>query len=192
MTTVFREVPSNFWLLLFHTDKTTTIDKLSETTRNTFADSMPPSMSNALQILMCSRNAQYISREHLQKEFSCGQLKEICQTMPSNHHHTLLYLPDCAFLKQTILQVLSTTNNAHVKLMTVSYPENFLSRNKQQIIRQRHFSKRREDEIPHESKDHTRTWLQIQKCVGVRKTQFTGSIRWVRECIVSFSTSARA
>ena len=50
--------------------------------------------------------------------------------MPSNHHHTLLYLPDCAeaetFLKQTILQVLSTTNNANVKLMTVSYPENFL------------------------------------------------------------------
>ena len=128
--TVFREVPSNFWLLLFHTDETTTIEKLSETTRNTFPDSMPPSLCNALQILMCSHNAQYLSREHLQNEFSCGQLEEICQTMPSNHHHTLLYLPDCAeaetFLKQTILQVLSTTNNAHVKLMTVSYPENFL------------------------------------------------------------------
>ena len=50
--------------------------------------------------------------------------------MPSNHHHTLLYFPGCAegenFLKQIILQVLSTTNNAHVKLMIVSYPEKFL------------------------------------------------------------------
>ena len=66
------------------------------------------------------------------------------------------------------------------------------SRNKQQISRQCHFSRRREDEIPHESKDHRRTWLQIQNCVGVRKTQFTGRIRWVRESIVSLSTSARA
>ena len=66
------------------------------------------------------------------------------------------------------------------------------SRNKQQINQQFHFSQRREDAMPHESEDHTRTWLQIQKCVGVRKTQFTGSIRWVRESIVSFSRSARA
>ena len=157
---------------------------------------MPPSLCNALQILMCSHNAQYLSREHLQSEFSCGQLEEICQTMPSNHHHTLLYLPDCAevetFLKQTSLQVLSTTNNSHVKLMTVISGKLSQSRNKQQIGRQCHFSKRREDEVPHESKAHRRTWLPIQKCVGVRKTQFTGRIRWVRESIVSLSTSARA
>ena len=130
MTTFFREIPSNFWLLLFHTDETTTIEKLSETTRKMFPDSMPPSLCNALKNLMCSHNAKNLSREHLQNEFSCGQLEEICQTVPSNHRHTLLYLPDCAeaetFLKQTILQVLSTANNAHVKLMTVSYPENFL------------------------------------------------------------------
>ena len=129
MITVFSEVPSNFWLLLFHTDETTIIEKISETTRNTFPDSMPPSLCSDLQILMCSHTAQNLGREHLQNEFSCGQLEEICQTMPSSHHHTLLYLPDCAeaetFLKQTI-QVLPTTNNAHVKLMTVSYPENFL------------------------------------------------------------------
>ena len=130
MTTVFREIPSNFWLLLFHTDETTTIEKLSETTRNTFPDPMPPSLCKVLQILVYSHNAQNLSREHLQNEFSCGQLEENCQTLPSNHHHILLYLPDCAegetFLKQTILQILSTTNNAHVKMMTVSYPENFL------------------------------------------------------------------
>ena len=131
MTTVFRGFPSIFWLLPFQTDETNISGKLSETTRSTFPDSMPPSLCNALQILNCSHNAQYLSREHLQNELSCGQLEEIYKTMRSNHHHTLLYLPDCAeaeiFLKQTILHVLSTTNNTHVKLMTVSYPDNFLS-----------------------------------------------------------------
>ena len=159
MTTVFKQVPSNFWLLLFHTDETTTMEKLSETTWNTFPDSMSPSLCNALQILVCSHNAHFLSREHLQNKFSCGQLEGICQKMPSNHHNTLLYVPDCAeveiFVKQkTILQALSTRNNAHVKLMTVSYPENFQSRNKQQIKRHFHFSQRWEDAIPHESEDH--------------------------------------
>ena len=196
MTTVFREVPVKFCLLLFHTDETNTIEKLSETTRNTFPDSMPPSLCNALQILVCSYNAQYLSQAHLQKEFSCGQLEGICQMMPSNHHHTLLYLSDCAaaetLLKQTILQVLSTTNNAHVKLMSLISGKFSQSRNSQQICRQFHFSQGREDEIPQESEDHIRTWLAIRKCVGVRETQFTGSIRWVRESIVFFSTPAWA
>ena len=129
MTSVFREVPSDFWLLIFHTDETTTIEKLSDTTRFTFPDSMPPSLCNALQFLVCSHNAQYLTREHLQNEFSCGHLEEFCQAMPSNHHHTLLYLPDCAeaetFLKQTILQVLSITNNAHVKFMKSDIPNTF-------------------------------------------------------------------
>ena len=197
MTTVFREVPSNFWLLLFHTDETTTIENLSETTRITFPDSMPPSLCNALQILMCSHNAQYSSREHLQNEFSCGQLEEICQTISSNHHHTLLYLPDCAeaetFVKQTILQVLSTANNARVKLMTVSYPENFLrAETNNKSAASAIWVRGEKMKSLMNLKDHRRTWLQVRKCVGVRKTQFTGSIRWVKESIVSFSTSARA
>ena len=162
---------------------------------------MPHSLCNALQILVCSHYAQFLSRQHLQNEFSCGKLEEICQTMSSNHHHTLIYLLDCAeaetFLKQTILQVLSTTNNAHVKLMTVSYsyPVNFLKAETNNLSAACAISVRGEkmkSEIPLESEDHRRTWLQIQKCVGIRKTEFTGSIDWVRESIVSLSTSARA
>ena len=49
--------------------------------------------------------------------------------MPWNQHHTLLHLSGCTetktFLKQTILQILSATNNVDEKLMTVSKPENF-------------------------------------------------------------------
>ena len=130
MTTLFREVPSNFWLLLFYTDKNTTVQNLFETTGQTFPDTMPPSLCNALEILMFSQNAQYVSRQHQENDVNFGHLDGICQTLPSNHHHILLFIPACVnaekILKQTIIQVLSTAQNAHVKLMTVSYPENFL------------------------------------------------------------------
>ena len=131
MTTVLREVPSNFWLLLFYTDENTTVQNILETTRQIFPETMPPSLCNALEIFMCSQNAQYISRQHQENVVIFGHLDGICQTLPSNHHHTLLFIPACVdaekILKQTIIQVLSTAQNAHVKLMTVSYPENFLT-----------------------------------------------------------------
>ena len=130
MTTVFREIPSNFWLLLFYTDENTRVQNLFETTGQTFPDTMPPSLCKPLGILICSQNAQYVSRQHQENDVNFGHLDGICQTLPSNHHHTLLFIPACVdaekILKQTIMQVLSTAQNAHVKLMTVSYPENFL------------------------------------------------------------------
>ena len=130
MTTVSREIPSNFWLLLFYTDENTTVQNLFEITGQTFPDTMPLSLCNALEILMCSQNAQNVSRKHQENDINLGHLDGNCQTLPSNHLHTLLFIPACVdaekFLKQTIMQVLSTAQNAHVKLMTVSYPENFL------------------------------------------------------------------
>ena len=130
MTSVFREVPSNFWLLLFYTDEKTAAQNLFETTGKTLPDSMPPSFCNALEILMCSQNAQYVSRQHQENEVYFGHLDGICETLPSNHHHTLLFIPDYSkaenLPKQTIIQVSSAAENAQVKLMTVSYPENFL------------------------------------------------------------------
>ena len=79
---------------------------------------------------MCSQNAQYVSRQHQENEVNFGHLDGICETLPSNHHHTLLFIPDYSkaenLLKQTFIQVLSTAQNSHVKLMTVSYPKNFL------------------------------------------------------------------
>ena len=130
MTNVFREVLSNFWLLLFYTDKIPTTEQFFETTENTFPDSMPPSLCSSLEILVCSQNAQFLRKERLENELSCRQLAEICETLPSNHHHTLLYHSDCTddatFLKQTNFRVLSTTNNAHVKFMPFSNAEYYL------------------------------------------------------------------
>ena len=96
---------------------------------------MPPSLCNALKILMWSHNAQYVSRQHQENEVNFGHLDGLCETLPSNHHATLQFIPNCSkaenILKQTIIQVLSAAQNAHVKLMTVSSPENFFSEQKQ-------------------------------------------------------------
>ena len=105
MTTVFREVPSNSWLLLFYIDGNTTVQNLSETTGQTFPDTMTPSLCNALEVLMFSRNAQYVNKQHEENDFNFGHLDGICQTLPSNHHHTLPFIPASGdaekILKQT-------------------------------------------------------------------------------------------
>ena len=82
MTTVFREIPSNFWLLLVYTDEKTTVQNLFETTAQTFPDTRPPSLCNALEILMCSQNGQYVSRQHQENDVNFGHLVGICQTLP--------------------------------------------------------------------------------------------------------------
>ena len=196
MTTVFREIPSNFWLLLFYTDENATVQNLFETTGQTFPDSMPPSLYNALEILMCSQNAQYVSRQHQENDVNFGHLDGICQTLPSNHHHTLLLIPASVdaekILKQTIMQVLSTAQNAHVKLMTVSYTENFSQSRNKQIKHKCHFSQRRKDAITIEKEDDRWNWLQLQVYVGVWKAKSIGNVRWYREGIVSFSTTSWA
>ena len=138
------------------------------------------SLCKALEIIVCSQNAHNLSREHLGNEFSCRQLEGIREALPSNHHHTRLYLSDCGdaetFLKQTNAQVLSTTNNAYVKLMTASWPEICL-RAETDKLAAISVCQRREDAILDEWEDRRSTWLQIQNCVGVWKIHFTKNIR---------------
>ena len=151
---------------------------------------MPPSLCKALEILMCSQNAQYVSRQHQENDVNFGHLDGICQTLPSNHHHTLLFIPACVdaeqILEQTIIQVLSTAQNAHVKLMTVSHPENFLRAETNKFKHKSHFSHRRKDAITIEKEDNWWNWLQLQVYVGVWKAKSIGNVRWYREGIVSF------
>ena len=130
MTTVFIEVFSNFWLLLFYTGENTTVQNLFETTGQTFLDTVPRSLCNALDILMCLQNAQYVRRQHQENDVSFGYPDGICQTLPPNHDHTLLFFATCVnatkLPRQTIIQILSTAQNSHVELMKGSCPEEFL------------------------------------------------------------------
>ena len=65
-----------------------------------------------------------------------------------------------------------------IKMMTVSYPEIFFRAETNNNSAARFFSsQRRKVAIPHEPQDHRKTWLQIQKCVEVWKTQLAGSMR---------------
>ena len=196
MTTVFREIPSKIWLLLFYTDEITTVQNLFEITGQTFPETMPLSLCNALEILMCSQNAQYVSRQHQEKDVNLGHLDGICQTLPSNHHDTLLFTPVCVdaqkILKQTIMQVLSTAQNAHVKFMTVSYPENFLRAETNKLNTSAISVRGEKMQSLLKKKDDRWNWLQLQVYVGVWKAKSIGNVRWYREGIVSFSTTGWA
>ena len=76
------------------------------------------------------QNAQLFSRIHWKNEVNVRRLDGISQTLHSNHHHKLLTFPVCVnaenLIKQTIVQVRETQQYVSIKLMTVSYPENFL------------------------------------------------------------------
>ena len=193
MTTVSREVPSNFWLLLFYTYENTTVQNFFKTTGQTFPDTMPPSLCNGLEILMCSQNAQYVSRQHQENDVTFGHLDGICQTLPSNHHRTLLFIPACVnaekILKQTIIQVLSTAQNAHVKLMTVSYPENFLRAEANKL-----------NTFQSEAKICNPYWLRSRQMELAATSAIRGNIKckiqWERPVLkrrnVSFSTTSWA
>ena len=126
MTSVFREIPSNFWLLLYSTEE-------SEAYSNVYGKDtleLPTSLSKVLEIPSNSHKCQFIGNVHEQDAPGNGSLDEFCQALPPNHYHLLLYLPQCTnaetILKQTISKVLSNLQWAKVRLLTVSYPENFL------------------------------------------------------------------
>ena len=123
MTTVFREIPSNYWLFLFATDE----NRESQKEGNSV---MPLSVAEMLETLTNSNDCRFIYRKHKNGENSDGELNDFCQSMPSNHSHILFYLPQFSgaekLIKQSVSQTLSNVENAKVKLLTVSNPENFI------------------------------------------------------------------
>ena len=129
MTSVFREIPKQYWLLLFSTDEVQDNEQQGFSHDKNPSFSLLPSVSKILETLSSDACCQYIGRKHAQVN-ACGPLDEFCETMPDNHHHILLYLPQCEnaekVLKDSVYQALSSVQNAKVKLLSVSYPENFL------------------------------------------------------------------
>ena len=91
---------------------------------------MPPSLCKAPEISISWQYAQYVSRQHQENEVNFKHLDASCQTVPSNHHHTLLSISTRnnaeELSKLNVFQVLSTTQNSHVKLMTFLCPKNLL------------------------------------------------------------------
>ena len=130
MATVFREIPSKYWLILFHSENNISNTSQETETEASGAACIPTSLSNLLEILVCSHDAQYIRRQHKENDCNHGELRSFCENFPLDHHHVLLYIPNSTniqdVLKQTVTQVLSTAQNAYAKIFTVSYSENFI------------------------------------------------------------------
>ena len=91
---------------------------------------MPLSVAKMLKTLTNSNDCQFIYRKHINGESSNGELNDYCQSLPSNHSHILFYLNQFSgaekLIKQSVSRTLSNVQNAKVKLLTVSYPENFI------------------------------------------------------------------
>ena len=85
-TTVFREIPSIYWLVLFATDEN------QESYKEGNSD-MPLSVAEMLETLTNSNDCQFIHRKHINGENNNGELNEFRQSMPSNHSHILFHLP---------------------------------------------------------------------------------------------------
>ena len=108
MTSVFREISSNYWLLLFSTEESQIYSDVYEKDSNSKS---PTSLYKLLEILSNSHKCQFIGRVHTKEDSTNGSLDEFCEVMPTNHHHVLLYLPQSTnaetMLKQTISQILN-------------------------------------------------------------------------------------
>ena len=116
MATVFREIPSKYWLILFHSENNISNTSQETETEASGAACMPTSLCNLLEILVCSHDAQYIGRQHKENECNHGELRSFCENFPLDNHHVLLYIPSSTniqdVLKQAVTQVLSTAQNA--------------------------------------------------------------------------------
>ena len=62
MTSVLREIPCNFWLLLYSTEKSEAYSKVYE--KDTLE--IPTSLSKVLEILSNSHKSQFIGKVHEQ------------------------------------------------------------------------------------------------------------------------------
>ena len=94
MATVFREIPSKYWLILFHSENNISNTSQETETEASGAACIPTSLSNLLEILVCSHDAQYIRRQHKENDCNHGELRSFCENFPLDHHHVLLYIPN--------------------------------------------------------------------------------------------------
>ena len=103
MTTVFREIQSNYWLVLFATDENRESHKEGNS-------DMPLSVAEMLKTLTNSNDCRFIYRKHINGENSNGELNDYCQSMPSNHSHIRFYLPQFSGAEKLIEQSVCFSN----------------------------------------------------------------------------------
>ena len=141
MTSIFREVPSHFYYLVFSSKEDDLSQEYHEPpckvikyANETHQSKLPGSLCRFLKGLLNSTHCEYSIRCH--HNIDKAETGEVCSKFVGEHYHLTLYLKSFvgaeAFIKETISNHIicppkgSKIKNSLVRLMRVSYPENCL------------------------------------------------------------------
>ena len=132
MTSIFREVPNNFYYLTFYceedfeADPTPPPSKIAKTYAETNGIELPRTLTEFFKTLSASRNFEYTIRPHA---YGC---EDICSEIAETHFHLLFYIKSFVgaekYFKNTLAITLgnkSGQKDCKVMLCNVTYPENF-------------------------------------------------------------------
>ena len=143
MTSVLREVPSQFHYLVFSSTEEGEWEEHEEPPlkivryANEFQQpKLPKSFCRFLKTLLSSTHCEYTIRCHNTGNFS--ETEDVCSNFTGEHYHIFLYLKAFVgaenFIKESISENITRAKpplkirNSFVKLFTVSYPENCIKR----------------------------------------------------------------
>ena len=143
MTSVLREVPSQFHYLVFSSTEEGEWEEHEEPPlkivkyANEFQQpKLPKNFCRFLKTLLSSTYCEYTMRCYNTGNFS--ETEDVCSNFTGEHYHIFLYLKAFVgaenFIKESIKENVTTAKpplkirNSFVKLFTVSYPENCIKR----------------------------------------------------------------
>ena len=160
MTSVLREVPSQFHYLIFSSTEEGEWEEHDEPPlkivwyANEFQQpKQPKSFCRFLKTLLSSTHCEYTIRCHNKRSFS--ETEDVCSIFTGEHYHIFLYLKAFVgvenFIKESISEHITRAKpplkirNSFFNLLTVSYPKNCIKRGK--LWRQPTLHTWRENEI---------------------------------------------
>ena len=133
MTSIFREIPSNFYYLIFYCEEDFEGDpipppsKIAKTYAETNGIELPRTLTEFLKTISASTNFEYTIRRHAH---GC---EDICSEIAQAHFHLLFYIVSFVgaknYFKNTLAMTLgirSGLKDCKVMLCNVTYPENCL------------------------------------------------------------------
>lgn len=141
MSSIFREVPSQFFYLVFSSNEEGESDesreppcKITRYANELHQPNLPNSFCHFLKTLLGSTHCEYTIRSHNPQNFA--ETEEVCSNFTGEHFHVVIYLKSFVgaekFIKETIGQSMASprgsikVRNSNFKMFKVSYPENCL------------------------------------------------------------------
>ena len=130
MTSIFREMPSNFYYLIFYCEEDSAADPVPSPSNRakTYAETidldLPRTLSELIKTIVASTNCEYTLRLHAH---GC---EDICSGITLPHFHLLFYIKTFvgaeSYFKKALAMTLEKKNglkDCNVRLYSVTYPE---------------------------------------------------------------------